>query len=271
MSKKNDELEESKDDFREKTIESKYFDSFKNKNINSEKKNKISEKNIKSKRKNIKSKRKNIKSKKKNIKLERKNKFSKKNKIFSLKDYNSNDGFLTNVWGPAQWHMLHTISFNYPINPTKEEKNNYRNYILSFQNVLPCGACRKNFTNNLKNYPLTMDHMKNRNTFSRYIYNLHEIVNEMLEKKSGLSYCDVRERYEHFRARCVDKKPKVYSKFSKTLKNRKEKNGKHEKGCTEPLYGEKARCILNIVPQEQKGESFQIDKKCMKTRRDKNE
>jgi len=192
-----------------------------------------------------------------------KNKTKKnKKKIFSLKDYNSNDGFLTTVWGPTQWHMLHTISFNYPTNPTNEQKTNYRNYILSLQNVLPCGACRKNLANNLKNYPLTMDHMKNRTTFSKYIYNLHEIVNEMLNKKSGLSYCDVRERYEHFRSRCMDKKPKVYSKFSKTLKNREEP----EKGCTEPLYGEKSRCILNIVPQEQKGETFQIDEKCIKRR-----
>ena len=43
--------------------------------------------------------------------------------------------------------------------------------------------------------------MKNRFTFSKYIYDLHEIVNKMLKKKSNLSYCDVRERYEHFRAR----------------------------------------------------------------------
>jgi hypothetical protein len=284
MSKKNDELEESEDDIKkeeleEKKIESKYFNSFKNtksklkskKIKNLLKKNKISIKNKKYFKKSINSFKKNKISIKN--KISRKNKkYFKKNKIFSSKDYNSNDGFLTTIWGPAQWHMLHTISFNYPVNPTEEQKNNYRNYILSLQNILPCGACRKNLINNLKNYPLTMNHMKNRNTFSRYIYNLHEIVNEMLEKKSGLSYCDVRERYEHFRARCVDKKPKVYTKFSKTLKNRKEKNeNNHEKGCTEPLYGEKARCILNIVPQEQKGESLQIDKKCMKTRGDKNE
>jgi hypothetical protein len=269
MSKKNDEVEEIKDEKNEKSkeskekekekekekiIKSKYFDLFKNK---------YNKKNIKSFKKNINSNKKNINSNKKNIK-------SKKNKIFSSKDYNSNDGFLTTVWGPSQWHMLHTISFNYPVNPSEEQKNNYRNFILSLQNVLPCGACRKNLKNNLKNYPLTMEHMKDRNSFSRYIYNLHEIINEMLDKKSGLSYCDVRERYEHFRARCVDKKPKVYSKFSKTLKNRKEKKGNIEKGCTEPLYGEKARCILNIVPQEQKGESLQIDEKCMKTRGDKN-
>jgi hypothetical protein len=186
---------------------------------------------------------------------------TKKNRIFKKNDFYSGDGFLTTVWGPAQWHMLHTISFNYPVNPTLEQKKQYRNYVLSLQNVLPCAACRKNLKTNLKHFPLKMSDMKSRETFSKYIYELHELVNKMLKKKSNLSYCDVRERYEHFRARCVDEKPKVYN-YSE-IKTSKHKN---EKGCTEPLYGKKARCILNIVPQEEKGQSIQIDKKCMKTR-----
>jgi hypothetical protein len=188
----------------------------------------------------------------------------KKNRVFKKGDFYSGDGFLTTVWGPAIWHSLHTISFNYPVNPTIEEKNNYRNYVLSLQNVLPCGACRKNLRMNLKHLPLKMLHMKSRDSFSRYIYDLHELVNKMLKKKSNLSYCDVRERYEHFRARCVDKKPKVFYKPVKypDIKTKKNK----EKGCTEPLYGKKARCILNIVPQDEKGQSIQIDKKCMKRR-----
>jgi len=32
------------------------------------------------------------------------------------------------------------------------------------------------------------------------------------------------------------------------------------------LYGKKARCILKIVPQEEKGQTMQIDKKCIKSR-----
>lgn len=186
---------------------------------------------------------------------------TKTKKVFKKSDFASGDGFLTTVWGPTQWHMLHTISFNYPVNPTNEQKNEYRNYILSLQHVLPCGACRKNLKNNLKHYPLKMTDMKSRETFSRYIYNLHELVNKMLDKKSGLSYCDVRERYEHFRARCVDKPPKIfnYSDIS-APPNQKIK----EKGCTESLYGKKSRCILNIVPSDEGGQSIQIDKKCMK-------
>jgi len=183
----------------------------------------------------------------------------KSNRVFSLKDYNSGDGFLTSVWGPAMWHYLHTMSFNYPVNPTKEDKINYRNFILSLKNVLPCKYCRMNLKTNLKQFPLKFSHMKNRESFSKYVYNLHELVNKMLNKKSNLSYCDVRERYEHFRARCTDEKPKIF-KFQKITKK------KREKGCTEPLYGKKSRCVINIVPQDTKGQSIQIDKQCIKTK-----
>lgn len=198
----------------------------------------------------------------KNISMKNK---TKKHRVFKKGDYYSGDGFVTKIWGPAVWHMLHTISFNYPVNPTNTDKKNYRNFILSLQNVLPCKYCRMNLKTNLKQMPLTMDHMKNRDSFSRYIYNLHELVNKMLDKKSGLTYCDVRERYEHFRSRCTEDKPLKLFKYSKLNKTQKNKNEK-EKGCTEPLYGKKSKCIIKIVPQDVRGESLQIDKKCIKTR-----
>ena len=194
---------------------------------------------------------------------------TKKNRIFTKKDYNAGDGMITSVWGPPLWHYLHTMSFNYPVNPTREDKIHYRNFILNLKNVLPCKYCRTNLKTNLKQLPIKICDMKNRETFSKYVYNLHELVNKMLKKKSNLSYCDVRERYEHFRARCTDDKPKLfkykpyhYAYQSKTRRNR----GTKEKGCTEPLYGKKSKCIINIVPQEEKGPSIQIDKKCIKTR-----
>ena len=107
---------------------------------------------------------------------------------------------------------------------------------------------------------MNMSDAKNRGTFSRYIYELHELVNKMLGKKSNLSYCDVRERYEHFRSRCTEEKPKIF-KFKRSQTRRKK-----EKGCTEPLYGKKSKCVINIVPQEDKIATFQMDKKCVKTR-----
>jgi len=187
---------------------------------------------------------------------------TKKKYVFTKKEYNSGDGMLVSVWGPAAWHFIHTMSFNYPVNPTAEDKKHYKDFIYSLRYVLPCKYCRINLKNNLKQKPLQMCHMESRATFSKYIYELHELVNKMLGKKSHLSYCDVRERYEHFRSRCTQEKPKIFKfKRSKTLKNLKK-----EKGCTEPLYGKKSKCVINIVPQEDKSATFQIDKKCIKTR-----
>ena len=67
--------------------------------------------------------------------------------------------------------------------------------------------------------------MKNRDSFSRYVYNLHEIVNRMLQKKSGLSFCDVRDRYEHFRSRCTIDKPKLFSPNLIKKTRKKERKG----------------------------------------------
>lgn len=187
------------------------------------------------------------KSRKKNPKI--------KKRVFTKKQYNSGDGMLTSVWGPSMWHYLHTMSFNYPVEPSKENKHYYKEFVKNLQYTLPCKYCRINLKNNFKAHPIKECHMKNRESFSRYVYELHELVNKMLNKNSGLKYCDVRERYEHFRARCNNEKLKLF-KFNKTKKK--------EKGCTEPLYGKKAKCIIKIVPYEKKCKTLEIDNKCLK-------
>ena len=165
--------------------------------------------------------------------------------VYSPDDYNSNDGMLTSVWGPSMWHYLHTMSFNYPVHPSNMDKKNYYKFIYSLRHVLPCGKCRINLRSNFKKLPLKMYHMESRATFSKYIYDLHELINDMLGKQSNLTYEMVRDRYEHFRARCI--------RNIKVLKPKKD-----EKGCVEPLYGQKTKCVLRILPQSEKCDTFKI-------------
>ena len=188
---------------------------------------------------------------------------NKTNKVFKKQDYESNDGMLTSIWGPSLWHSLHTMSFNYPNKPTKIQKRKYKSTILNLKYTLPCKYCRINFIKNLKHLPLNDCHMKNRKTFSKYVYNLHEHINTMLNKKSNLSYDDVRERYEHFRARCSKKQitKKIFNYKNVTLKKKKKENG-----CVEPLYGVKSKCVLKIVPQKTRCKTFSINKTCKKKR-----
>ena len=207
------------------------------------------------------------------VKRTKKRKKSRKNKtkkVYDKNDFSSGEGMLTSVWGPSLWHYLHTMSFNYPVKPTKQDKKNYKQFVYNLRKVLPCKYCRMNLCKNLKALPLKDKDLKNRYNFSKWMYKLHELINKMLGKKSGLTYEDVRERYEHFRARCtidINKKTKIV-KIKALRKTRKKtrKTKKKEAGCVEPLYGKKSKCVLKIVPKNKKVPTFQMDKRCKKRR-----
>jgi len=179
------------------------------------------------------------------------NKKNNKKSPFTKNDFLSGDGMMTSVWGPPMWHVLHTISFNYPVEPTKEQKKHYYKFYKNLVNILPCKYCRENLYNNLKTNNLTKDTMKNRETLSYWVYNLHETINKMLNKESDLSYEQVRERYEYFRSRCL------------VDPNETDKLKLEHKGCTESLYGVKSKCVINIVPKDNRVASFKMDPKCI--------
>ena len=170
--------------------------------------------------------------------------------VFLKQDYESNDGMMTSIWGPTMWHSLHCLSFNYPTHPSKQQKKDHANFIFSLGQVLPCRYCRENFQENINSVGIGNEVFKNRANFSRFIYDLHEHVNMRLDKKSGLSYEDVQDRYEAFRSRC--------------LKNGTEApKPKKEKGCVEPMYeGKKSKCVLRIVPKESNRETFLMHPRC---------
>jgi len=160
---------------------------------------------------------------------------------YTKKDYESDNGMLTSVWGPPMWHFLHTMSFNYPVKPTDKDKHIYMNFIKNLGDILPCKYCRENFKKNMKEHPINIEDMKNRKTFSMYIYKLHNVINTMLGKENKLSYNEVRMIYEHFRSRC-----------NKTVKR-----------CITPKKGiKKTKCVINIVPFNSKTKTFNISKKC---------
>ena len=167
---------------------------------------------------------------------------------FTKENYNSPDGMLTTVWGPLVWHFLHIISFNYPVKPTPEDKQNYKNYLLSLGKILTCKYCRDNFAKNLKKAGFSQKIFKDRESFSKFIYKLHNEVNKMLNKSVDITYNEARDIYEHFRARCVNETPLI----PRTKEN----------GCLDPLYGIKSKCVINIVPKDSKKKSFDFDKKC---------
>ena len=51
----------------------------------------------------------------------------RKKRNFTRKDYNSIEGCLLVYGVLVMWHYLHTMSFNYPVKPTRRQKN-YRDF-----------------------------------------------------------------------------------------------------------------------------------------------
>lgn len=100
-----------------------------------------------------------------------------------------------NVWGPHMWFTLHSITFNYPIKPTNDDKNNYKNFFIYLQNVIPCNICKKNYIRHLKEYPLD-NNLNSRMDLVKWMINLHNAVNGETGKKI-LSYDNVIKKYEH--------------------------------------------------------------------------
>lgn len=84
---------------------------------------------------------------------------------------------LPNIWGSNAWKFIHSVTLDYPVNPTAEDKENYANFFKQLQYVLPCAKCRYNLSQHLKKYPLTQESLANRNNLVKWAIDLHNIVN----------------------------------------------------------------------------------------------
>ena len=128
------------------------------------------------------------------------------------------NGFQTNVWGPGAWLFLHCITLNYiPV-----FKKEYYTFFKVIEHVLPCKGCRDNYSysiNKSKSLKLTYGTLKNRDTLSRWLFNLHNYVrcktkNRMTYTNNDGGYKTMLEFYERFRAKCSLNK--THTKCSKS-------------------------------------------------------
>jgi hypothetical protein len=121
---------------------------------------------------------------------------------------NKNNGLITKIWGPAMWTALHSISFGYPIKPTDEQKKDFMNFFILVGDILPCKYCRDSYKKFIASgcAKLTYNVMTNRESFTRWLYLLHNAVNNKLGVNYGVSYDDIVIKYESYRAKCSKSK-----------------------------------------------------------------
>lgn len=83
-------------------------------------------------------------------------------------------------WGPHLWFYMHTISFNYPDNPSFNDKTNYLNFYNSLKTTIPCEKCKNHYSAYLLQHP---PRLETRDSLVKWTIDLHNQVNETLGKR----------------------------------------------------------------------------------------
>lgn len=85
------------------------------------------------------------------------------------------------IWGPNLWVVLHTISFNYSQNPSKEELKSHLDFFNSLVHIIPCRVCKNHYSNFIENNPIK-DNLNNRDSIIRWVLKCHNNVNKLNNK-----------------------------------------------------------------------------------------
>lgn len=108
------------------------------------------------------------------------------------------------VWGSHGWLFLHTITLNYPDEPTRFDKQNYKNFFENLSNVLPCDICSNHYKQNIRKYPIQLD---SKESLTKWLHNIHNLVN-IKNGKDEFSYDDFINKYSDLYS--DNKKEKIY-------------------------------------------------------------
>ena len=155
-------------------------------------------------------------------------------------------GFQTAVWGPPAWMFLHTLTFAYPEEPDEKTKRTFMKFFGSLCAILPCKYCRASYSKYCKTtgpLGLTDANFASRKTLTRWLYNIHDAVNQRIGKTDRPSFSQVKAMYEQFVA-------------SPHVDNEK------QHGC---VNGQKRlRSVIRVVPRECKlsGKTLKIYRAC---------
>lgn len=152
----------------------------------------------------------------------------------------NNNGLCTSTWGSPGWFFLHSVAAGYPVDPAEYDeirgnarghtKRVYTSFFKNTGHVLPCRFCRESYFAFIAETPVEQ-YINSREALFKWLFIIHNKVNEKLGVKQETDLKSVVDKYERFRAKCHhddDAKPK---------------------GCTEPARQNfKMKCRVLVEP-----------------------
>jgi FAD-linked sulfhydryl oxidase len=98
-------------------------------------------------------------------------------------------------WGPHAWIFLHSVTMNYPKNPTDQDKQRYREFFKSMERVLPCEKCAFHYSSHIDEFPIDPA-LESRDSLINWLIQIHNEVNISLHKPE-YTYDQVIEEYRY--------------------------------------------------------------------------
>ena len=100
-----------------------------------------------------------------------------------------------NIWGPGAWTFLHSITLNYPDNPTLEQKKIYSDFFNMLPKVLPCNICQEHLTKHFTDSPINFN-LNSKESLTKWLVNIHNKSNEQYGKPT-ISYTEFLKIYDN--------------------------------------------------------------------------
>lgn len=124
-----------------------------------------------------------------------------------------------NIWGPKYWFTLHTMTFEFPQNPTYNDRKIYYNLFTSLQHLLPCSVCRQHYKKNLKEIPVE-NNLYSRKSIVYWLIDIHNKVNVETGKRI-YSYDEVISIYSKILNKPIELFDAPQSKYNPNIKTGK--------------------------------------------------
>ena len=98
-----------------------------------------------------------------------------------------------NIWGSHAWLFLHTVTLNYPDEPTRFDKENYKHFFENLGHVIPCDVCKNHYKQNIRKYPIQLD---SKESLTKWLHHIHNLVN-IKNGKDEFKYDDFIKKYSN--------------------------------------------------------------------------
>lgn len=99
------------------------------------------------------------------------------------------------VWGPQFWNVMHLVALGYPSAPSEEDRARYMRFYEAFGQVVPCGKCRDQYQEHIRDLPLTAQALKTPDGLFAWTVEIHNAVNKSTGKTSAWTAQQAKDYY----------------------------------------------------------------------------